>query len=875
MLNTLTTSYDRLVLRRPLVSLFFVLLLVVGFASQTPKIKLDASADSLLLQGDASLDLFREVGREYSAEEFLLITWQPETHLLDPASVDPLKAMADELRELDGVSSVTTVWDVPLLESPPVTLSDITSGDPLPTLATPGIDRNLVLQELTTSPIYADLLASTDGTLTAVQINLQRDDRYAELLHARDTLRKKDRDAQLSAEEATELSAIEAQFKAHTAASLGKQNTLVANVRAIAAAYGHHANLFVGGVPMIASDMVGFVSSDLVLFGSAILGVMLVVLAVIFRRVRWVVIPLVTCISTVTVMLGLLGSLDWRMTVISSNFVAVLLIVSLALSIHLIVRYRELHALNPEGDLHDRVADTMRLMAVPCFYTAVTTIVAFISLVVSGIQPVIDFGWMMTTGIFVAVILAFVIVPCLMLIWPTGRPMKHEGRDQALTLKFAAITDNHGGKVLFLSAVLLLLTVYGISRLEVENRFIDYFHESTEIYQGMELLDAKLGGTISLDVILSAPDFEAELPGVLPASGSASVLPVDEDDPFAEDSDDFALAAPADELFGDDEFADDEWGDDFDGGFDGFSSGADEGFKPSYWFSLEGMREVDSLHNYLDSLPETGKVLSLSTVFSVVKNLMGNDIGGVELALVQKSLPDDIKSLVVDPYFSEGKEQARLTLRVKETSKDLRRDVFLTEVRSHLIENLGFAPERVQFTGMLVLYNNVLQSLFTSQILTLGTVFLAILIMFLVLFRSFWLALIALAPNMLAAGMVLGVMGLAGIPLDIMTITIAAIVLGIGVDNCIHYVHRYMKEFPKDRNYRATMYRCHGSIGRALYYTTVTVVVGFSMLTLSNFNPSIYFGLLTVLAMGAAVLGALLLLPRLIMVFKPLGPEAL
>ena len=229
--------------------------------------------------------------------------------------------------------------------------------------------------------------------------------------------------------------------------------------------------------------------------------------------------------------------------------------------------------------------------------------------------------------------------------------------------------------------------------------------------------------------------------------------------------------------------------------------------------------------------------------------------------------------MMVSPYFSESREQARVTVRVKETSKELRRDQFLTDLRTHLVEEMGFAPEQVQFTGMLVLYNNVLQSLYKSQILTLGVVFLAILVMFLILFRSLSLAMIALAPNLLAASMVLGVMGLAGIPLDIMTITIAAIVVGIGVDDCIHYVHRFMLEFPIDRDYTATMYRCHNSIGRAMYYTTLTVVIGFSTLTLSNFNPSIYFGLLTVMAMVAAVLGALLLLPRLIILFKPLGPE--
>ncbi|MEH6581079.1 MAG: MMPL family transporter [Halioglobus sp.] len=853
MSESLITAYDRLVLRRPFLSLFLVLLLVAGFASQTGKIKLDASADSLMLQGDTSLDLYRDVSREYSSEEFLLITWQPDGPLLAPESLDPLKRMADELRLLQGVSSVVTVWDVPLLESPPVTLSDITSDDPLPSLDMPGIDREMVLRELTTSPIYADLLASRDGALTAVQINLQRDERYNELLYQRDGLRKQKRDQGLSGEEAIQLAAVEAQFKAHTAEALELQGHMVDSVRAIAADYGEYAHLFVGGVPMIASDMVDFVRRDLVLFGSAILGVMLIVLAVIFRRVRWVVIPLVTCSSTVTVMLGLLGALDWRMTVISSNFVAVLLIISLALSIHLIVRYRELHAEDPEGDLHDRVLETVRSMATPCFYTAVTTIVAFVSLMVSGIQPVIDFGLMMTAGIVVAVLLAFIIVPCLMRVWPKGRAVKHGGTDQPLTLKFARITDHHGTVVLFSSALLLLVMVYGISRLEVENRFIDYFHESTEIYRGMELLDAKLGGTIPLDIVLSAPNFDEPLPGMSRKLVSDTLAPIAEDDPFAEEGDD-------------------DWGDE--GGFDDFASDSEEAFQPSYWFSLQGMRELDKVHNHIDSLPETGKVLSLSTVFTVVKNLMGEDIGGVELALVQKSLPDDINGMMVDPYFSEAREETRITVRVKETSKDLRRDQFLQDLHTHLVETMGFEPERIQFTGMLVLYNNVLQSLFKSQILTLGTVFLAILMMFLVLFRSLSLAFITLVPNLLAAGTVLGIMGLTGIPLDIMTITIAAIVLGIGVDDCIHYVHRYMKEFPVDRDYRATMYRCHGSIGRALYYTTITVVAGFSMLALSNFNPNIYFGLLTVLAMAVAVIGALLLLPRLIMLFKPLGPEA-
>jgi predicted RND superfamily exporter protein len=837
--------YNALVLRRPWLSLLLIALLTAVMATQLGKIKIDASADSLMLQGDPSLEFYRQITQEYATEDFLLITWQPNAALLSPQSLQPLKEMAEALRALNGVSSVTTILDVPLLESPPVTLSDMTSSDPLPTLEQPDLDLDMVMREFTSSPIYADLLVSRDGLVSAVQINLQRDDRYLNLLQAREALRTQRGKLGLSVAEAAELATIETAFKARSSIVLERDARLVEQVREIAAQYRDVAHLFVGGVPMIAADMVSFVASDLLVFGSSILGIMALVLAIIFRRVRWVVIPLTTCGVTVTLMLGLLGALDWRMTVISSNFVAVLLIITFSIVIHLVVRYRELHAQQPEGELHERVLKSMGLMAVPCFYTSITTIVAFMSLVVSGIQPVIDFGWMMTVGVCVGLSTAFIVVPCLMLVWPEGKPHRHTGSEPTLTAFFARITDNYGRSIVVVTALLAILTGVGISRLQVENRFIDYFNKSTEIYQGMELLDIQLGGTIPLDIIITPPDGDAPLPGL----ENVPAATVGEDDQFA--SDDW-----------DDEFGDDE----------GFVS-VEDSFKPSYWFSLAGMRELDKIHNYIDARPETGKVLSLSTVFTVVKNLMGDDIGGVELAIVQKSFPDDMKKLMVSPYYSENTGQARLTVRVKETSKDLRRDEFLRSVRADLENELGLSGDRVQFTGMLVLYNNVLQSLFRSQILTLGAVFVAILLMFLLLFRSLSLALITLAPNALAAGIVLGVMGLVGIPLDIMTITIAAIVVGIGVDDCIHYVHRFMVEFPLDRNYKAAMYRCHNSIGRAMYYTTLTVVIGFATLTLSNFNPSIYFGLLTVLAMVAAVLGALLLLPRLIIVFKPLGPE--
>ena len=883
-MNFLLVPYEALVLRRPWFALAFLALLTAVAASQLGKIRLDASADSLLLRGDPALEFFREVGERYSAEEFLLITWQPDAPLLSDASLEPLKRMAEELRQLPGVSSVVTVNDVPLLASPPVGLSAITSGDPLPSLQDPAVDRELALREFTTSPIYADLLVGRDGEVTAVQINLARDERYAQLLERRESLREMPGTRNAAGREA--LAEAEAEFKAYSAALQDGQAALVASVRAIADRYRDHAKLFVGGVPMIASDMVSFVRSDLVVFGSAILGIMVMVLAVIFRRVRWVLIPLLNCVVTVTLMLGLLAYLDWRMTVISSNFVAVLLIVNLSIAIHLVVRYRELHAEDPDLDTYNLVKETVSSMAVPCFYTAITTIVAFVSLVVSGLQPVIDFGWMMSIGIAVALLVAFILVPVLMLLWPQGRALRKASGGTPMTLHAARITDRFGTPVLLVAGALCVAIAVGVSRLEVENRFIDYFKETTEIYQGMELLDSRLGGTIPLDIILSAPASDTPLPG-LEGSGDSGGEPVAADDPFfdadtqagfddafddpfaAEDAfvadDDLASG----DSFAQDPFAQDPFGEDPFG--EGAFAGGEEEFVPSYWFSLEGMRAVEEAHALVNAREESGKVLSLATTFSVVKDLLGDDIGAVELALVQRSLPPDIAQLMVLPYFDEGRDEARVTVRVKETSQQLRRASFLRELRTELGALPNLEPEQIRFTGMLVLYNNVLQSLFRSQILTLGVVFLAILAMFWLLFRSLSVALITLAPNLLAAGLVLGIMGLVGIPLDIMTITIAAIVVGIGVDDCIHYVYRFRREFARDRDYTATMYRCHGSIGRALYYTTLTVVVGFSVLTLSNFTPSIYFGLLTVAAMAAAVIGALTLLPRLLVVVQPLG----
>jgi uncharacterized protein len=377
-----------------------------------------------------------------------------------------------------------------------------------------------------------------------------------------------------------------------------------------------------------------------------------------------------------------------------------------------------------------------------------------------------------------------------------------------------------------------VLCVIGLNRLTVENSFINYFKSSTEIHQGMVTIDNRLGGTTPLDIVITdetPPEAEAQSGGDPFASGC---------DPFVEDCD------------GDEEYRD-------------------------TWFTYQKMERLRKVHDYLDSLPQTGKVLSIVTTLDILARVNGGEpLDALQLAFVPSQIPKDLKDILLTPYINEEHDQARFSIRVLETLPDLQRDQLLENIRAHLTEELGFQDDQVQITGMMVMYNNMLQSLFDSQIKTIGVVFLAIMAMFLVLFRSVKLALVGMAPNLIAAGSVLGLMGWLGVPLDMMTITVAAITVGIAVDDTIHYIHRFKTEFTKDGDYIATMHRCHRSIGQAMFFTSLTIITGFSILVLSNFIPTIYFGLFTGFAMFMALLGALTLLPRLIVLVKPFGKQA-
>lgn len=818
--------YERIVLKRPSLVLAFVAILLTFACYHAKEFRLDASGDSLVLENDQALSYYRSVRARYGSDDFLIITYAPHSDVFSGPVLQDLKIMRDELGRIERVDSVVSILDVPLISSPPVTLSELSKE--IRTLETPGVDREQARQELTTSPFYSNLIINPDASTTAIQVTFKRDETWHALFERRNDLRSTRLERALSPNEAHELKRVEEEFDAYSDRLRKQESADIARVRAIMDRHRDMAELHLGGVSMIVSDSMDYIRSDLSIFGFGVLLLMTAILFVSFRRPRWVILPLMTCGITTMFMLGLLGFLDWRVTVVSSNFVSLLLIITMSLTVHLVVRYRELRTSFQDWDQLRLVKMTVRSKAEPSFYTAITTIVAFSSLTISDIRPVIDFGWMMTLGITVAFIFSFTFFPAALVLFKPGKPIMLRN----ITGKFIrnlsiAIRRRHFTVVtIFMAAA--GLSIIGLNELSVENRFIDYFKKNTEIYQGMELIDRELGGTTPLDVVIDAPQ---------------SFFDVQEADSELED--DYLL-----------------------GGKEAGITGS------SYWFNSFQLGEVRAIHEYLDSLPETGKVLSINTTMEMMSQLKdGKELDDFFLSVLYNRLPDEIKQALFAPYMSEDGNQLLFSIRVFESDPDLKRKELLDKIRNHLTTELKLAPEQVHVTGMVVLYNNMLQSLFRSQILTIGAVFMAILAMFAVLFRSLKMAVLAILPNLLAASMVLGLMGLAGIPLDMMTITIAAICIGIAVDDTIHYVHRFSEEFQENRDYWKAIRLSHDSIGRAMYYTSLIITLGFSILALSNFVPTIYFGLLTGFAMIVALLANLTLLPLLIEKFKPMGPD--
>ena len=826
MIQIISSAYDRIVLDHPRAVLMLMGAVLIFFASGVPQFKLDASADSLLLDNDEDLRKFREVAQRYETREFLFATVTPREDLFSQKTIELIRSLRDDLRALDTVHSIRTMLDLPLVKNVPGTLADAAKNSR--TLESPDVDIERARLELTTSPLYRDFVVDQTGKHTALQIFLQDDPEFRELQKRRATLIYKRSTDGLSSSEKSELEDINARYRPAKAAVDALNHKAVADIRGVMQGYGNRVSIHLGGVPMIADDMITFIRSDLITFGTGVFVFVVLMLAIIFRELRWIMLPLASCIYSGILMIGLLGLVGWNVTVISSNFISLMLIITMSMNIHLVVRYRELFRDQPGATQIELVRGTMGHMVRPCLYTALTTIIAFASLLVSGIKPVIDFGWMMTIGLVVVFVTSFTLFPALLLLTRHKPLRRAEPEHYAFTGSLGRLTERHGLFILVSSAVVAVLGGIGISRLQVENSFISYFHKDTEIYQGLKLIDEQLGGTTPMDIVLRFPAPDA-----------------------GKDKADTGKDGDLDELFGE-----------------------IESEKSDYWFTPDKIDRIKLVHDYLDSLPEIGKVLSLATVVRIAEDLNeGREFDAFELNVINKRLPQELKRTIMEPYVSIDNDEARITVRVRDSLPDLRRKALLEKIDRDLQKKFGLKKSEYSITGLLVLYNNMLQSLFRSQILTLGVVMCGIMLTLWFLFRSFTIAVIGIIPNMLAATTILGLMGWLGIALDMMTITIAAITIGIAVDDCIHYLYRYREERPVIGHDIETMHYCHANIAKAAFYTTVTVMVGFSILVLSNFIPTILFGFLTAVAMTIALLAALTLMPKLILAWRPFAED--
>ncbi len=789
--------YQNIILKNPK-SIFIILLItLISFGYHSKDFRLDASSETLLIEGDPDLKYLQEISERYGSKEFLILTYTPNEGMVSDVSINNLLSLKYKIQSLDWVHNVVTLLDIPLLNSSDAPLQERLES--FKTLKDEGIDKNRGFNEIVNSPVFRNFVISEDGKTSGIIVYIKKNEQL--------------KDFQKKTKE--EIEKYKDQLK--------KQNHKnIIEIRDVIKSYEDIGKIHLGGIPMIADDMMSFIKSDIIVFGLGVLIFIIATLWFVFKRIIWIVVPISSCFFSVIIMMGILGLLGWKVTVISSNFIALMLILTMAMNIHMSTRFLQIRENYPQMSILELITLTTEKMFWPILYTVLTTIIAFLSLVFSEIKPIIDFGWMMTLGLITSFIITFTLLPSLINFVPKENISIKENKDSLITSFFSKVSQNNHKIIFIITAILILFSLIGISRLEVENSFINYFNKKTEIFKGMKLIDEKLGGTTPLEVILKFPKKEK--------------AKIEEDDEF------------------------EDWEDE------------NENDIEKYWFTKDKIDKISSVHNYLDSLPQVGKVLSFSSIIDVATLLNNNKpLGTLEMGVLYTKIPESIKTEIIDPYISVKNNEARINLRIIDSQENLRRNDLIKKINYDLENQLGLKKDEFKLAGVLILFNNLLQSLFKSQILTLGLVMIGIFLMFIILFKNIKLSLIGVIPNFIAAFFILGIIGLLGIPLDMMTITIAAITIGIAVDNSIHYIYRFKEEFTISKDYNKTIDLCHSTVGKAILNTSITIVFGFSILVLSKFIPTIYFGIFTGIAMLLAMVSVLTLLPSLILLLKPFG----
>ena len=776
------------------------------FAYNSKNFQLDASSDTLILEQDEDLKKYRKMIDDYGTSDFLIVTFTDENRILTNNNLEQIKLFVQSVDKLGWVKDVQSIFDVPLLEINNQTLTDLIDG--IQTIESPNINLLEAENELLDSPIFKNLIISEDATSTGVLINFKNDEEYEYLIKERDRLRDLNKP---SNEDLNKLKKINTEYEINKKSFDKERHQNINEIRNIINKFSkNNLKIHLGGVSMIADDTITFVKNDIIVFGFGALLFILIVLFFVFRNPLWMFVSITNCLATLIIMIGTVSLMGWKVTVISSNFIMLILILSLSMTVHIVVRYRQFLINNTDNSKKSALIQTLKNMYKPCLFAALTTMFAFATLYTSGIKPVMDFGLMMCVGLIITYITSFLFLPLMIDLLNLSVPSDVSSKQSESI--FAKIAIKAPNILLLLFTLIFFLGIFGVTKLKVENSFIDYFKKDTEIYKGMKLIDDKLGGTTPIDIII---DFNVD-------------------------------TNQSDEENYDEDFLD--FGIDYD--------------QEDYWFTKEKIDKIKNIHDHLEKYPFAGKVLSLASVVRTAEKLnSNNEFDTLELSVLYKKLPNNLKEQIIKPYVLINQNQARITMRVIDTHPELVRGQFILDLDDYISKNYSEKNINVSTTGILILYNNMLQSLFDSQIKTLSIVLFGIFLMLFILFRSLKTAIAAIIPNLIACFVILGTMGLLSIPLDLMTITIAAITIGIAIDNSIHYIYRYREYLSATGDPDKTLIKCNETVGVAIKNTSYTIIAGFSILVFSNFYPTIYFGIFTALAMLIALWGSLTLLP--------------
>lgn len=795
------------------ISLVLVLSVVFGYLST--KLSIDASAETLLLEHDPDLKAYRQIAKRYDSPGLLVVAFTPKDDLFSPKNLELIKNLSDELAKNDMVSSVISILNVPLLNSVKGGVTGILEHTP--TLSDKDINISKAKLEFAKSPIYSGNLISKDLKTTAIALNLKQDEKFNELVNERNLLSQKESNGTITQAEKLKFQALVAEFKAYRDELRKSDHKNLEAIKAAIAKFNANDELFLGGANMIADDMIGFIKSDLLVYGLSVLALLSFSLWLFFRQIRWIILPMFICAVSAVFTTGIFGMFGWEVTVISSNYIALQLIITISTVIHLVVSYREFYARHPKYSQNQLIYLTLRDKFSPSFWAIFTTVIGFSSLMSADIKPVIMLGIMMSAGISVSLVLAFLLFGAVNANLKKLAPVRTFENSFKFT-KYCANLAINSRKIIYAVCVLVVcFGVYGISKIKVENSFIGYFKESTQIRQGMQIIDTKLGGTIPVDVIVKFKESEPKKEG-------------------GEEKDDFESEFEKDAK------------------------------SAKYWFNSYHTRVAEKIHDHLMQQKFVGNVSSLATLIKAIKELNNGVSDDFLLAAMYEKLPLEYKNILLSPYVSVENDELRFSLRIIDSDSELRRNEFLKELKAGLAKLTKNDNVSIEVAGMMVLYNNMLQNLLSSQVDTFGLTVAILFVIFCFVFRSIKLATIAIVSNLIPLCTLFGVMGFFGIPLDVMSITIAAISIGIGVDDIIHYIHRFKEEL-LTKDVFESIKAAHASIGYAMYYTSFTIFLGFSVMVTSNFIPTIYFGLLTDLVMVFMLLGALIILPSLIASF--------